>query len=292
MIDFQSDYSIWRENSLQAWQNCTPLAAIKLKNPYQPSAHELRQLADQCQATNFAIYQLESEHNNRATIHHLARQFGMARFEHDESNETISELRNNPTQGDLSSAYIPYTDNKLNWHTDGYYNRFEQHIRSFLLHCHQPALSGGENMILNHELIYIALHDEDPQLTQALMQNDVLTIPANVQDDIEIRPAQTGPVFYRDPRSQRLQMRYTARTRSIVWKQNALIEHAVQRIQVLLKQQNVIRYTLQAGQGLICNNILHGRSAFTDGNIPDQQRLLYRVRSYDRLFDHITDTYT
>ncbi len=290
MTDFQSDYSIWRENSLNAWRNCTPLQAIKLKNPYQPDRDELEQLAQQCQTSNFAIYQLESEHNTRAAVHHLTRHFGMTRFEQYESDHTIAELRNIPAEGDLASAYIPYTQHKLNWHTDGYYHQFAQHIRSFLLHCQQPAPSGGENMMLNHELIYIALHDEDPALTEALMQDDALTIPANVQGDIEIRPAQTGPVFYRDPNSQRLQMRYTARTRSIAWKQDALVTHAAQRIQALLQEQSVIRYTLQAGQGLICNNILHGRSAFTDGNIPDQQRLMYRVRSYDRLFDHPTNT--
>ncbi len=285
MIDFQSDYSTWRENCLNAWQNCTPLNAIKLKNPDQLDSAELEQLAHQCQTANFAIYQLEPESNTRAAIPQLTRYFGMTRCEQDEADHTITELRNIPMQGDLASAYIPYTDHRLNWHTDGYYNPFEQHIRSFLLHCQQPALTGGENMIINHELIYIALHDEDPALTAALMQADALTIPANVQAGIEVRSAQTGPVFYRDPHSQRLQMRYTARTRSIAWKQDALVAHAAQRIQTLLQDQGVIRHTLQAGQGLICNNILHGRSAFTDGNIPDQQRLMYRVRSYDRLFD-------
>jgi hypothetical protein len=33
--------------------------------------------------------------------------------------------------------------------------------------------------------------------------------------------------------------------------------------------------------GIICNNILHTRSAFTDS--PERRRLLYRGRYYDRL---------
>jgi alpha-ketoglutarate-dependent taurine dioxygenase len=37
---------------------------------------------------------------------------------------------------------------------------------------------------------------------------------------------------------------------------------------------------LQAGQGLICNNVLHTRSGFTDG---EHARLLYRARYYDRI---------
>jgi len=33
--------------------------------------------------------------------------------------------------------------------------------------------------------------------------------------------------------------------------------------------------------GLLCNNVLHDRSAFSDG--PDQPRLLYRARYLDRI---------
>jgi hypothetical protein len=38
---------------------------------------------------------------------------------------------------------------------------------------------------------------------------------------------------------------------------------------------------LEAGMGLLCNNVLHDRSAFTD-NIASP-RLLYRARYYDRI---------
>jgi hypothetical protein len=33
--------------------------------------------------------------------------------------------------------------------------------------------------------------------------------------------------------------------------------------------------------GVLCNNVLHDRSAFVDA--PDIQRLLYRARYYDRI---------
>ena len=97
--------------------------------------------------------------------------------------------------------------------------------------------------------------------------------------------AQTGPVFYRDNTSNTLQMRYTARSRSIEWKQDSAVRNAVSMIEELLDDSDyVIYYTLQPGEGLICNNILHGRSAFTNGNIPQKQRVMYRARSYNRLF--------
>ena len=50
-------------------------------------------------------------------------------------------------------------------------------------------------MFIDHELIYIRLHDQDPRLTRALMQADTMTIPANWENGTEIRSAQTGPRF-------------------------------------------------------------------------------------------------
>jgi len=40
---------------------------------------------------------------------------------------------------------------------------------------------------------------------------------------------------------------------------------------------------LRAGQGIICNNVLHSRSAFTDAADSGQVRLLYRARYHDRI---------
>ena len=122
----------------------------------------------------------------------------------------------------------------------------------------------------------------------ALCQTDALTIPANIENGVEVRSAQSGPVFYRDPSTNTLQMRYTARSRSIQWKQDKELLRAVDMIEELLADSEyVLHYTLQPGEGLVCNNILHGRCAFTNGNIPQQQRLMYRVRSYNRLFSQI-----
>ena len=82
-------------------------------------------------------------------------------------------------------------------------------------------------------------------------------------------------------------MRYTARTRSINWKNDDLVQRAVNSIEAILKnEKNILRYTLQPGEGLICNNILHGRTAFTNGNMSTPERVMYRARSYNRLFSN------
>jgi hypothetical protein len=43
----------------------------------------------------------------------------------------------------------------------------------------------------------------------------------------------------------------------------------------------VFRYRLQAGEGLISNNVMHNRTAFEDD--PGHGRLIYRARFYDRM---------
>jgi alpha-ketoglutarate-dependent taurine dioxygenase len=96
------------------------------------------------------------------------------------------------------------------------------------------------------------------------------------------RPAQSGPVFAVDPEHGFLYMRYTARTRSIVWKNDAITQAAVRTLaDILANSEYILTARLRPGMGLICNNVLHTRSAFSDS--PGHRRLLYRGRYYDRL---------
>ncbi len=286
MLDFESEYSSWREARLNNSPKSENLAPVSIHNPGALNSSELQTLLAHCNQNNFAIYRLaEPSLANKLSIRAFSEQLSM--FELDQNlcadNDSVSALQ----VMDLGRAkgYIPYSTKALNWHTDGYYNHLHQHIRSFLLHCIQDALAGGENILINHDLIYIALKDENPALITALMQPDVMTIPANMDNGKEIRAQQTGPVFYRDTQTNALQMRYTSRSRSIVWKQDPMVQRAVAIIEELLTTSKfVLHYSLKPGEGLICNNILHGRTAFTNGNIPEEQRVMYRIRSYNRLF--------
>lgn len=286
MLDFEDDYIRWREHKL-TYRPCTAtLEPTIIHNPAALQESEKERLRRHCSTTNFALYRLENPAiASKSVISTFARQLGMLQFDQNlcADNQQVSSLEVRETG--RATGYIPYTNRALNWHTDGYYNPFQQHIRSFLLHCVHNASNGGENIFVDHEIIYIKLYDYDPALITALRQHDALTIPANIEQGMMVRPSQTGPVFYRDPISRSLQMRYTARARNIQWKQDKTLTRALEMIeQLLADQQTVLHYTLQPGEGFICNNILHGRTSFTNGNIPDQKRLLYRIRSYDRLF--------
>jgi hypothetical protein len=45
----------------------------------------------------------------------------------------------------------------------------------------------------------------------------------------------------------------------------------------------VFALRLAGGQGLVCNNVLHNRSAFNDAPAPGRGRLVYRARYFDRV---------
>jgi len=181
-------------------------------------------------------------------------------------------------------TYIPYTNRPIHWHSDGYYNTLDKQIQGLLLHCVRSAKEGGANALLDHEIAYILLRDENPAYIQALMQPDVMCIPPNIVEGQEIRPQRCGPVFSLMP-SGHLHIRYTKRTRSITWKADEMTQAAVQFLEQLLDSDSpyIFRATLQAGQGLISNNSLHDRSQFTDCDELEQQRLLYRGRYYQRV---------
>jgi len=121
-----------------------------------------------------------------------------------------------------------------------------------------------------------------PEYIRALMAPDAMTIPANIENGSMVRPARSGPVFTTHSDGN-LHMRYTARTHSIEWNSDATTRAAVSALKTLLASDDpfIFRMTLQPGWGLISNNVLHDRSGFNDD--PNQSRLLYRLRYFDRV---------
>ena len=110
-----------------------------------------------------------------------------------------------------------------------------------------------------------------------------MTIPANSDAQGEIRPAVSGPVFSRDLLSGAIHMRFSARKKNIQWRDDEITRAARDYLSEILAEEKgpVFRYRLQAGEGLISNNVLHNRTAFEDGT--GHRRLLYRARFYDRI---------
>ncbi len=279
--DNHDAYPRWRDAKLQDYPANLDELIIEIREPREATPAERQAIGQRCAKTNMAIWTGLSGHDDKRLIRSLGRHFGLERLDRNlyADADAITSLSVRPDV--LKRGYIPYSNRPLAWHTDGYYNAPHEQIHAVLLHCVRPAAEGGENELLDHEILYLLLREENPDYIRALMHPRALTIPANIRNGEEIRPARVGPVF--SIRSDgHLHMRYTDRERSIAWRDDPLLHEAVTFLKKTLKTPTPwhFRGRLDAGQGLISNNVLHTRAAFTDHG---EQRLLYRARYFDRI---------
>ena len=286
LLDNEQAYQLWRAQKLADYPKNANELIVNVDDPRCLTESEKHLMSILFKRANMLIYNTNlAETEDKDIPRKCGEQLGLAHLDPNmlADDDGITSLTVVP--GKLKRGYIPYSDRRLLWHTDGYYNTPEQQIRAVILHCVRPAAEGGENGLVDPEMIYIQLRDENPEYIRALMHPEAMTIPANLESGEITRAAQTGPVFSLDFATNCLHMRYTARTRSIEWRDDAMTEQAVDYLSRLLNDENpyVFNHILQSGQGLICNNVLHSRTAFSDEQASGEGRLLYRARYYERV---------
>ncbi|GAB4355615.1 MAG: TauD/TfdA family dioxygenase [Gammaproteobacteria bacterium] len=288
-FDLEDDqaYQRWREWKLGALPGSLDELRVEIDDPASLTEAERRAIVALCRRTNLAIYRVRRGiERPQTTLRQLGARFGLRTLDvnpyaDDEGVSAIQAL-----ESGKGAEYIPYTTRRLGWHTDGYYNDLGHLIRGMVLYCQRTAKEGGESLLLDHDLVYIQLRDRDPDLVAALMENDAMSIPGNDFDEAVSRGRSGGPVFSTDPVTGALHMRYTARTRSIQWKEGKRHRAALEALQELISDEAdyVWRYRLEPGEGLICNNVLHRRTGFVDP--PEGPgRLVYRMRFFERIAD-------
>ncbi len=276
-------YQQWKKQKLTDYPASLAEIVVPIKNACALTDDELQQIRQHLLKSNMAIYDLGRDIvADKSIPEQIAQQLGIHALDKNEcaDNDGFSSIQ--VVDDGLHSIYIPYSEKQINWHTDGYYNRLSEQIYSMLLHCVRPACTGGENHLWDPEIVYLLLRDENPDYIKALMAPDAMTIPKNVLNGQLIRPDRSGPVFMLTDQG-RLHMRYTARARNVIWKEDDITQQAQQRLRQLLDSDHKFHFKgkLESGQGLICNNVLHTRSAFKDDkNAP---RLLYRGRYFDQI---------
>ncbi len=285
-LSLAEDYAAWRTAKLARYPNTISDLVVPIGNPARLTVSERNAIIAMTHHANMAVYACaDPAQVGKTDIAELGRQLGLSRLDQNlcADNDSISSITQ--MNAGRASHYIPYTNSPLNWHTDGYYNSGKYLIRAFLLHCVRPAADGGENQLLDPEIAYILLRDTDPDALAALMHPQAMTIPANEEQGQKIRGARSGPVFAVDPQTGCLHMRYTARTRSIIWRNDADTLRGQSLLRQILNDRQDYRFDLrlEAGQGLVCNNILHNRARYGDDG--PQQRLMFRARYYDRIAD-------
>ena len=234
---------------------------------------EIAKIKETINKCSSCIYSSKIALKSNTNLLKFVESIGMRTYDRNniESNEisTITPLENNKIN------YIPYTDKSLNWHTDGYYDK--KSIFSWLLHCVHPATHGGENYLLDHELAlreYVLRYDD----INNLMSEDALTIPESKDTS---RSEISTYIFSIKNQYKKLHMRFSMRKDNIGTSPKA--GDAVTKLKEIIENDCAkysLTYKLQKNEGIITNNILHGRKAFKDDKV---KRKLLRIRSYERL---------
>ena len=288
LIENETAYRRWRMRKLTRFAAdrdniATPVA---IPDPAALSEAQRAAIMTRCQQCNLAFYTLErSEENifNKGAFKLLCLQLGLRTPVTNPcaDADAISSIRVVP-----DTRYIPYTENRMKWHTDGYYNDAAGAVRAFAMHCVYPADKGGENQFFDPEILYILLRDENPDYVTALMRPGTLTVPQNAEEKnlADTRPWRSTPVLRLCVEDGDLMMHYTQRSRHAIWRDDPLTTKARHFIQEVLDSPGEyhIRYRLDRDEGVICNNVIHNRSGF-GGSPRSSQRLLYRARYRERI---------
>jgi hypothetical protein len=247
---------------------------VKIQDINHATLAEISNIKDIIKRFNYCIYQSKVGLNAQADLMNFAQSIGMETYDTNNiHNSPISLIMSLETKNALN--YIPYTNKKLNWHTDGYYD--EKPIFSWLLHCEEPAYSGGENYLLDHELAireYIIKYDN----LESLSSLDAFTIPGNTHAN---RGETKGYICDNDNEYKKFHMKFSMREKNM--KLNEQSKTAIMRMKKIIKEdckKYCLTYKLSKNEGIVSNNILHGRNSFEDGKAV---RKLYRIRSYERI---------
>ena len=291
-------YTAWRGWKLKNHPREVAELAVPVENLASPSPAEREKILDLCRRANMAVYDTGersgvSSPELEQALRAFAAAFGMTAIEDHRSmdEEKVVSIEVVDETVRPRSGFIPYTTRRILWHTDGYYKFGYEGapvIRSMTLHCARQGREGGVNELLDPEIAYIRLRDENPDFIRALMAPDAMTIPEFVEEDGRKRPESTGPVFWVDEDTGALGMRYTERSRNIAWNDDPVTARAIAFLRQLLRGDDepfLFRHRMEPGQGLICNNVLHTRTAFTDWDEPGRGRLMYRSRYSNRIMN-------
>ena len=265
---------------------------VDISDPLKLSVGEDATIRDLLKRAGMAVFRSPPAENTeaaKAMMDGLGESLGLGGrdknpYSDDDAITPLHVAAGNALKEEGRKLYIPYTDKAISWHTDGYYNPPERYIHTMLLYCVTPAPDGGENSLFDPEIAYIMMRDADPAMIDAMRHPKAMTIPANDIDDAVSRGDETGPVFSFSKKDGSLYMRYSARKKNIIWRDDEVTRRAVTFLENLLSGPDaasspyMFKYRLAPGEGLICNNVLHTRTAFKDGKDVNEKRLILRGR--------------
>ena len=277
LLNTKEDYKRWKDKKLESFTRNIDDLTVHISNPNSVSKPEKNKVISLLRSNNLAFFNIDNiSYKDKSSIKRFAFQIGLGDYEFDSRSDDdgLTEIKEHK-HNDKISEYIPYTTKELNWHTDGYYNNKDNSILSWLLFCNTQSEKGGVNKYLDHEISYILFNDVSNKIKDLMLEN-TCCIPENLMTG---RKDVLNPVYMFD--DEKLHMKFSMRKKNIIWNDASL--KAINILKSIIEDSSEYHITKKftEGEGVITNNVIHKRTAFT--NSENKNRLLYRLRSKRRV---------
>lgn len=216
--------------------------------------------------------ELEMDNNPQSAFLNLIKQIGTP-ISQDSKGALVLSVKNESFGTEDKRTRGPNTNRKLSFHTD------RCDVIAFL--CLQPAMSGGENQIVNSEKVEKTIHNERPDLHTILCQK--FPYKTHNIDPENPLPFCEQPIFsWTEGHFACSYLRVLidrADLDSECPDLTPIQKHALDFLdEVCGRKELHTRFTLQTGDMLFLNNwtTLHRRTAFEDFEDPKRRRHLLR----------------
>jgi hypothetical protein len=280
-LDSGEDYKKWRDEKLTAYPRSVAELVVELGDMTAITDGEKNKIKELVELANMCVYTAGSADLSMDSLLALGKQLGLADTDKSRRHSNSDELTNS---GILNSA-IPFTTRHVRWHTDATYYGSDKTIQGLFLLCKRPAAEGGNNKVLDNEILYILLRDKNPDALRVLMNKDCFKYRNPKTGEIDEHLG--GKVFWTNSDGN-LCHRFSFRKTDMAWSGDGDVQaaRAVLESLILDESEYVIEGRLESGLGLISNNVLHTREKLVDSDDAAHKRLLFRARFYDRVNLH------
>lgn len=277
-LDSDEDYLKWRDEKLAAYPQDVGELVVELADMTAISAAEKNKIVETVERANMCIYTAGGAELEMDSLLALGKQLGVSRTDKSARHAQSDEL----TDSGILNRAIPFSTRHCNWHTDATYYGSDNPVQALFLLCKRPALEGGSNKVLDHEVLYIHLRDKHPGALDVLMNKNCFNYRNPTTGEIDLHRG--GKVFWTNADGH-LCHRFSFRKMDMAWSDESDVATAAKALESLIAEEsaNVIEGRLESGMGLISNNVLHTREKLVDSNDPAEKRLLFRARFYDRV---------
>lgn len=272
------DYLKWRDEKLAAYPRNVGELVVELGDMTAMTAAEKAKILETMERANMCVYTAGSAEPGMNSLLALGKQLGVRHTDKSARHAQSDEL----TDSGILNRAIPFSTRHCNWHTDATYYGSDNTIQALFLLCKRPAVEGGSNKVLDHEVLYIQLRDKDPGALEVLMNKDCFNYRNPATGEIDLHRG--GKVFWTNADGH-LCHRFSFRKTDMAWSGDSDVAAAGHVLESLISDESahVIEGRLESGMGLISNNVLHTRERLVDSDKAAKKRLLFRARFYDRV---------